>query len=188
MLMWVYLHPSSHCKVPFVWSALKPGCLFLKPTSCTGLGGLGLLSDIIQYLFILSAFHPTPKKNSQLALTLKSSLPWSYFRLREALKSAAEDALQKQNCVSDDVIREWRKSRATVIFSGLDFCECVRVWSQACDNEPCPCHHTLSSLRGGALQCRSCKQSERFNYPLHFYSYLLYMLRCFSQKHALEYS
>lgn len=177
--MWVYLHPSSPCKVPFVWSALKPGCLFLKPPSCTGLWGLGLLSDLIQYLFIPSAFHPTKKKKTlQLALALKLLLPWSYFRLREALKSAAEVALQKQNCVSDDVIREWRKSRVAVIFSGLDFGACVRVWSRDCDNEPCPCHHTLCSLRGGALQWRSCKQSQRVNYPFHLFIFA-YRHRCF---------
>lgn len=47
------------------------------------------------------------------------------------------------------------------------------VWSQACDNEPCPCHHTLCSLRGEALQWKGCKESQRFNYPFHLYLYLL---------------
>lgn len=68
-------------------------------------------------------------------------------------------------------------------------CEClwsfrrVCVWSRACDNEPCSCHHTLCSLRGGALQWKSCKQSQRFNYPFHFYSYLLTYLGDFAVTH-----
>lgn len=73
-----------------------------------------------------------------------------------------------------------------MIFSGLDFGACVRVWSRNCDNEPCPCHHTLCSLRGGALQWRSCKQSERFNYPFHFIHICLHS-QVFSQERTLEY-
>lgn len=170
----MYFHPSSPCEVPFVGSALK-SMMSISEAYLPVQDSQDYVSAFRRYTISIYSIclSPHQKKPCNCSTCTQSSLPWSYFRLREALKSVAEVALLKQNCVSDDVIREWRKIRVCVIFCGLDFGDCVCVWSRGCDNEPCPCHHTLCSLRGGALQWKSCKESLRFNYPFHFYSYLL---------------
>lgn len=172
----MHLYPSFHSKIPSV-SALKASLSISEATLYTGLAGLCVYFQTFYNIYLFLLPSPQQKKTkqkqncsscSQIVTTLKL-----FQAIREALKSGAEVALLMLNCVSDDVIREWRKIRVTVIFSGLDVC------SQACDNEACPCHHTLCSLWGRALQWKCCKESPGFNYPVHIYSYLIMHLVVF---------
>lgn len=120
VFLWMYFHPSSHCKVPFVRSALKT-MMSISEAYLPVQDSQDYVSAFRRYTISIYSICLSPnqkKKTCNCSTCSQSLLPWSYFRLWEALKSVAEVALQKQNCVLDDVIRAWRKIRVSVIFCG----------------------------------------------------------------------
>ncbi len=126
-----------------------------------------LLSDVIQYLFIPSAFHPIKTKTKKKTCNFSTCTHTVVATLKLFQAAGGIEVCcssEAELCLCDERVKE--DSSVCDLLRAVFWRVCV--WSRACDNELCSCHHTLCSLRRGALQWKSCKESQRFNYPFHF--------------------